>query len=1023
VPPDLAALSARYHRAFNDRDFEVWRELFAADVELVVDGVPFRGVEAGVAYGAGSVSQFPGLYIAAERIVAVSEDTIVTEIELVTGAVASGHSREQGTACEIFRVRGGRIVSVRSYYLPGAGDRADAVRVPVRAEAVLVAEEQAALRRVATLVARGVSQEQLFAAVAEETGWLLSADTTSLLRFEPEDAVTLVAAWNARHLDLPIGSSRPIDDELRSMRETRRPWRRALAELPATGTFVEEARALGMRAFLGVPIVVEGRTWGAVFASWAADRPLAEDAEARLTGFTELVATAIADAHARGELHSFAEEQAALRRVATLVATGAAPAEVFTAVAAEAGRLLRVDFTVLVRSDPDDMITVVGTWTGSGDAAPTPVGRRLQLGGRNVSTLVIRTGRPARLDAYADVSGAIGDTGSKEWGFRSSVGVPISVEGRLWGLVIVAYTRDEPLPAETEARLAAFTELVATAIANTQARVELRGFAEEQAALRRVATLLATGAPPEKIFAAITAEVGRLLSSEATLMSRYDQDDAATIVGAYSRTGASPAPVGSRIHLGGRDLHTLVLRTGRAARIDDYADASTEAVDIARRAGVHSGIGVPISVEGRLWGIIGVTSARAEPLPTDTEDRLTGFTELVATALANAQARVELRGNAEEQAALRRVATLVATGAPPEEIFAAVTAEVGRVLSVDVTFLNRYHPDGTESVLGAWSSTGAEPVPVGTRVHVGGRNVITLVFHTGRPARIDDNADRTGPIAELARAAGIRASVGAPINVAGRLWGVMIVASVHEEPLPADTEARLAGFTELVGTALANAEGRAALTASRARIVAAADTTRRRIERDLHDGAQQRLVSLALRLRTAQESAPADAGELTQQLGQVADGLTGVLDELREIASGLHPAALAEGGLRLALNALAGRSAVPVRIDVGVDRRLSEPIELAAYYVVAEALANAAKHAAATLIDVEVAADADTLRVRVRDDGHGGADPARGSGLIGLTDRVEALGGSLSLHSPPGSGTTVQIALPLAARAGSAPPG
>jgi signal transduction histidine kinase len=205
--------------------------------------------------------------------------------------------------------------------------------------------------------------------------------------------------------------------------------------------------------------------------------------------------------------------------------------------------------------------------------------------------------------------------------------------------------------------------------------------------------------------------------------------------------------------------------------------------------------------------------------------------------------------------------------------------------------------------------------------------------------------------------------------------------------------------------------------------VAAADTARRRIERDLHDGAQQRLVSLALRLRTARASAPADAGALTQQLGEVADGLTGVLDELREIASGLHPAALAEGGLRLALNALASRSAVPVSLDVGVDRRLSEPIELAAYYVVAEALANVAKHAAATLIDVEVAADADTLRVRVRDDGHGGADPTRGSGLIGLTDRVEALGGSLSLHSPPGSGTTVQIALPLAAPAGSAPPG
>jgi signal transduction histidine kinase len=708
-----------------------------------------------------------------------------------------------------------------------------------------------------------------------------------------------------------------------------------------------------------------------------------------------------------------AEEQAALRRVATLVAGGARPENVFTAVAAEVGRLLAVDYTVLIRYDPDDMITVVGTWTSTGTAAPSPVGRRFELGGRNVSTLVLRTGRPARLDAYADVSGDIGNTGARDWGFRSSVGVPISVDGRSWGLIIVAYTRDHPLPTDTEARLAAFTELVATAIANTQARVELRGYAEEQAALRRVATLVATGAPPEEVFAAVTAEVGRAVSVDITVLVRYDPDGAETTVGVWSSTGALPVAVGTRARLGGRNVTSLVSQTGRPARIDDYGGSTGPIGDYSRDVGIRASVGVPISVEGRLWGVMIVASGR-EVLRAQTEARLAGFTELVATAIANAQARTELRGFAEEQAALRRVATLVARAAAPEAVFAAVTSEVGRLLSVELALLNRYDANGTVTSLAPWSSTGAAgPFPGGARSTLGGRNVPTVVFQTRRPARIDDYADATGSTADIARDGGIRSAVGAPINVEGRLWGVMGVLSTRVEPLPPDTEARLAGFTELVATAIANAEAQAALTASRARIVAAADTMRRRIERDLHDGAQQRLVSLALQIREAQASPRAQAGELAARLDLVADELTGVLEELREIARGLHPATLAEGGLRPALKSLARRSAVPVRIDVGVDRRLPEPIELAAYYVIAEALTNTAKHAAATVIDVEVAADAGTLQVRVRDDGRGGADLTHGTGLLGLTDRVEALGGHLSLHSPGGAGTTMHVTLPL----------
>ena len=322
---DLAALIARHRRAFNERDFGVWRELFDKDVELLIDGVPFRGVDAAVGYGIASVSQLPGLYIADDRVIAASDDTIVGEIDLATGDPDGGYSRPQGTTCEIFRVRDGRIVSVRSYYMPEPADREDAVRVPIRAEAAVVAEEQAALRRVATLVARGASQDELFAAVTQEIGWLVAADTTSMIRIEPDDTITLVAAWSAQQADLPIGSSRPMDEQLRSMRETGRPWRWGPADLPATGPFVEEARALGMRTFVGIPIVVAGRTWGAAFASSTVDQAFPDDAQTRLAGFTELVATAIANAESREALARLAEEQAALRRVATLVAQGVPP--------------------------------------------------------------------------------------------------------------------------------------------------------------------------------------------------------------------------------------------------------------------------------------------------------------------------------------------------------------------------------------------------------------------------------------------------------------------------------------------------------------------------------------------------------------------------------------------------------------------------------------------------------------------------------------------------------------------------
>jgi signal transduction histidine kinase len=265
-------------------------------------------------------------------------------------------------------------------------------------------------------------------------------------------------------------------------------------------------------------------------------------------------------------------------------------------------------------------------------------------------------------------------------------------------------------------------------------------------------------------------------------------------------------------------------------------------------------------------------------------------------------------------------------------------------------------------------------------------------------------------------------AVGAPITVGGRRWGVIAVASDREDPAPPETGARLAAFTELVATAIANAQSQAELTASRARIVRSTDEARRRIERDLHDGAQQRLVSLALQLRAAQESLPPDLGALAAELDSVVAGINSALDDLRDLARGIHPGLVGRAGLRRGLKMLARRSAVPVHLDVRVERRLPEPIEVAAYYVVSEALTNAAKHAHATNVDVAVETDDDVLRIRVQDDGVGGADFGRGSGLLGLRDRVEALGGRIALQSRPEGGTSLSAELPLVADAAEMPP-
>jgi signal transduction histidine kinase len=375
--------------------------------------------------------------------------------------------------------------------------------------------------------------------------------------------------------------------------------------------------------------------------------------------------------------------------------------------------------------------------------------------------------------------------------------------------------------------------------------------------------------------------------------------------------------------------------------------------------------------------------------------------------------RDDLHALADQQAALRRIATLVARSVPPSEVFSAVASELAGVLGVRHATLFRYETDSEATLLAARHAAGLMKMAVGERMSFEGENVAALVYRTGRAARMDSHDGAPGLAAAAIRALGVRSAVGVPVLVDGRLWGAAIVGSSRPEPLPPGTEERVGDFADLIATAIANAQTRSELTASRARIVAAADGARRRFERNLHDGAQQRLVSLGLQLRTAEASVPPELHPLREQISGIVGGLTAVSEDLQEISRGIHPAILSRGGLGPALKTLARRCTVPVDLHLGVDRRLTESAEVAAYYVVAEALTNAAKHSQASEVTVSAEVDGANLILSIEDDGIGGADTSTGSGLIGLIDRVEALGGRMQITSPTGTGTSLRVTIPF----------
>jgi signal transduction histidine kinase len=377
-----------------------------------------------------------------------------------------------------------------------------------------------------------------------------------------------------------------------------------------------------------------------------------------------------------------------------------------------------------------------------------------------------------------------------------------------------------------------------------------------------------------------------------------------------------------------------------------------------------------------------------------------------------------LEALAEEQAALRRVATLVATDVDAGRVFNCVCEELGRVLGVDSTDVMRYEGDGTATMVGGWAGSAGPSFPVGMSVPVEGETVCAKLYRTGRPQRVDDYRRVDSELAARLRSHGMLSAAGAPIIVAGRLWGGLMAASRHAYSFPEGTEHRIADFAELVTAALANADARDQLAASRARIVEAGYAERRRLERDLHDGAQQELVSAAMNLSRARQNLPEDASAGRELVEAALEQVQAGLRDLRELAAGIHPGVLTDRGLRAALEGLAARSPLVVELGPVVGERLPAPIETTAYFVVAEALTNAAKHARCDRAEVRVRREGDWAVVEVRDDGVGGAAASAGSGLRGLADRVSALGGHLEIDSPPGRGTTLEARLAVAPRDG-----
>ena len=693
--------------------------------------------------------------------------------------------------------------------------------------------------------------------------------------------------------------------------------------------------------------------------------------------------------------------EAALRRVATLATQGEEPQGLFSAMA-DMGAvpiLGLVAFALLAFDAGTRMLTMV-----AGSPCPRPVmptGTRFPVGRYPLTAKIVATGRAARHDNRGRVLDG-------DWMAAQSVGAPVVVDGEIWGVVAGQSEHlDDASSPLCEEWLTDFAHLMATAIVNSRRRDDLRELAESQGALRRVATLVAQDADPQTVFAAVSFEAARILGVGAVSLIRWDpQIELFTKIFGTHGDRAAIAD-GASWPVEDCPEGELILKTQRPVRIDDWTSLPGPVAALHVERGFGQAVAAPIILDGTVWGHIAAFGEAGDVLAPGSESKLADFTQLMAAAIANAQTREELRSQAAEQgAALRRVGTLVSQRALPNTVFHAVALEASRALKVRRVDVGRRLPDGSVTLLGTTApADGSDP-----GFSASGTYVTRRVAAVGGPTRIDDWTTLSDRDAEVAAYEGFRSVVGAPIWVEGSLWGVIVVLA--DAILADDTETRLTDFTHLVASLIANVQARDDLVASRARIVAASDEARRRIERNLHDGIQQRLLAVGLSVR-ALRTRPALPTDVEAGLENVAHDLDDVLEEIQVISHGLHPALLSESGLGPSLRSLARRSPIIVDLDV-IGARLPEPVETAVYYVVSEALANTIKHAHATEVSIVVTCTDATVHAMVADDGTGGAAAQAGSGLAGLVDRVEAIGGRLSLDSPEGYGTRITIELPIA---------
>jgi signal transduction histidine kinase len=542
---------------------------------------------------------------------------------------------------------------------------------------------------------------------------------------------------------------------------------------------------------------------------------------------------------------------------------------------------------------------------------------------------------------------------------------------------------------------------------------ELERVVDEQAALRRIATLVAAGATEADLAAAVSSEIGGLFGAQSAIVVRWDVDTI-RVIGNWRADSAHVGLAGAVLSYGGDTITARVVETAAPARVDSAADLKTE---FGRQRwaelGLEASIGAPIMVDRKVWGV--VAASRREPddaFAQGDEERLSDFSALVAQAIVNTEARSETAALVAEQSSLRHIATLVAAGRPQAAVLDAVTEEAGMLFGAASVSLVRWEGVQDEVVVAAaWDRAGSTPVRERSFYHPDPRGPTLAVLETGGACHGIESSPERGSVAVIA----------APVIATGLLFGALTAARAAEDPFPAGAEIRLRSFADLAAQSIANERAQAELRASRARIVQTADEARRRLERNLHDGAQQQLVSVLLALRLVERMFESNPSTARVVLHEASNELADAMQELRELARGLHPALLSELGLRPALDALSARSPFVVEITDVPEDRVSEPVEAAIYYVVAESLTNAAKHAAASSATVSVLCTADAVSVEIADDGGGGASLEAGSGLRGLVDRVEALGGELTVSSPRGGGTLVRAELPLKEASQSAP--